>query len=179
MFACLLFLSRGNWANMDPLSLHGLYTLNTFMPNLHTKKKSRHLEDNYLVYKYQKLNWSQIALFTKWRHIHQKVKGSLLPDTDVRWTRGGGGGYSPQILVGMCRGKVKNWQGLRNELPVERENGGLRNELEPFWACKWGAPERAWSILAWKWDSPELPGRVWLTRGAENGTLRNCQDASG
>ena len=45
---------------------------------------------------------------------------------------GGGGGYSPQILVGMCRGKVKNWQGLQNELPVERENGGLRNELEPF-----------------------------------------------
>ena len=22
---------------------------------------------------------------------------------------GGGGGYSPQIVVGMCRGKVKNW----------------------------------------------------------------------
>ena len=45
---------------------------------------------------------------------------------------GGGGGYSPQILVGMCRGKVKNGPGLRNELPVERENAGLRNELEPF-----------------------------------------------
>ena len=44
----------------------------------------------------------------------------------------GGGGYSPQILVGMCRGKVKTWQGLRNELPVERKNWGLRNELEPF-----------------------------------------------
>ena len=45
---------------------------------------------------------------------------------------GGGGGYSPQILVGMCRGKVKNGPGLRNELQVERENAGLRNELEPF-----------------------------------------------
>ena len=45
---------------------------------------------------------------------------------------GGGGGYSPQILVGMCRGKVKIGKGLRNELPVERENVGLRNELEPF-----------------------------------------------
>ena len=67
------------------------------------------------------------------------------------------GGVLTQILVCMCRGKVKNWQGLRNELPVERENGGLRNELEPFWAWKWGAPERAWSVLAWKWDSPELP----------------------
>ena len=106
------------------------------------------------------------------------------------WPAGGGGGYSPQVLVGMCRGKVKNWQGLRNELPVERENGGLRNELEPFWAWKWGAPERAWSVFSvkmglsgtartrlanprrWKWDSPELPGRVWPTRGAENGTLR-------
>ena len=49
---------------------------------------------------------------------------------------GGGGGYSPQILVGMCQhGKVKNWQALRNEqLRVERENVGLRNELESFWA---------------------------------------------
>ena len=50
--------------------------------------------------------------------------------------RGGGGGYSPQILVGMCRGKVKNGQGLRNELPVERENVG--------------APERAWAVLSLK-----------------------------
>ena len=63
---------------------------------------------------------------------------------------GGGGGYSPQILVGMCRGKVKNWQGLRNELLVEHENVGLRNELEPFWAWKCGAPERAWSVLSVK-----------------------------
>ena len=45
---------------------------------------------------------------------------------------GGGGGYSPQILVGMCHGKVNKWQGPRNELPIERENGGLRNELEPI-----------------------------------------------
>ena len=46
----------------------------------------------------------------------------------------GGGGYSPRIWVYryMCRGKVKNGQGLRNELPVERENVGLRNELESF-----------------------------------------------
>ena len=34
------------------------------------------------------------------------------------------------FLVGMCCGKVKNGQGLQNELPVERENAGLRNELE-------------------------------------------------
>ena len=92
----------------------------------------------------------------------------------------GGGGYSPQILVGMCRGKVKNGQGLRNELPVERENVGLRNELEPFWAWKCGAPGRAWAVLsvkmrgsgtslreldpfwAWTCESPERP----LTRGA-------------
>ena len=39
---------------------------------------------------------------------------------------GGGGGHSPQILVGMCHGKVKNG-GLRSEL--ERENAGLRSEL--------------------------------------------------
>ena len=41
---------------------------------------------------------------------------------------GGGGGTHPQIFVGMCRGKVNNWPGFRNE----RENAGLRNELEPF-----------------------------------------------
>ena len=49
---------------------------------------------------------------------------------------GGGGGYSPQILVGMCRGKVKNGPGLRNELLVKRENAGLRIELEPFFSVK-------------------------------------------
>ena len=32
----------------------------------------------------------------------------------------------------------------------ERENAGLRNELEPFWAWKCGAPERAWSVLSVK-----------------------------
>ena len=52
----------------------------------------------------------------------------------------GGGGYSPQILVGMCRGKVKNGghrielecenAGLRSELgELERENAGLWSEL--------------------------------------------------
>ena len=91
----------------------------------------------------------------------------------------------------MCRGKVKNGQGLRNELPIERKYVGLRNELEPFWAWKCGAPERAWAVLsvkmrgsgtslsrferenaglrneldpfwAWKCESKERP----LTRGA-------------
>ena len=37
-----------------------------------------------------------------------------------------GEGLSPQILVGMCRGEVKNG-GLRSEL--ERESGGLWNWL--------------------------------------------------
>ena len=45
-------------------------------------------------------------------------------------TRGGGGGYSPQILVGMCHGKGENG-GLRIELAeLEHENTGLRNGLE-------------------------------------------------
>ena len=75
---------------------------------------------------------------------------------------GGGGGYSPQILVGMCRGKVKKMARAPERAPgrawkwgyvsgtslsrFELENrgggGGLRNELEPFWAWKCGAPER-------------------------------------
>ena len=89
------------------------------------------------------------------------------------------GVLTPNFGRYMCRGKVKNWQGLRNELPVERENGGLRNELEPFWAWKWGVPKRAWSVLAWKWDSPELPGRVWLTRGAAFGLSRPWEAMNG
>ena len=44
----------------------------------------------------------------------------------------GGGGYSPHILVGMCRGKVKMGPGSGTSSRVERENAGLRNELEPF-----------------------------------------------
>ena len=39
---------------------------------------------------------------------------------------GGGGGYSPNILVGMCRGKVK-YGGLWIEL--ERKSVGLLSEL--------------------------------------------------
>ena len=112
---------------------------------------------------------------------------SIGAQTVIWITRGGGGGgrgYSPQILVGMCRGKVKNGPGLRNELTVERENAGLRNELEPFWAWKCGAPERAWAVLsvknaglrnvldpfwAWKCESPELrPGRVLLALWRSN-----------
>ena len=38
---------------------------------------------------------------------------------------------------------------------------------------KWDRPElpgRVWLTRScWKWDSPELPGRVWLTRGAAFG----------
>ena len=62
-----------------------------------------------------------------------------------KWQRPGGGGgwgHSPQILVGMCRGNVKNW-GLRSKL--ERENARLRSELE-----------------LWKWGLRKLTeGRIW------------------
>ena len=55
----------------------------------------------------------------------------------------GGGGSSPQILVGMCCGKVKNG-GLQSELA--RENAGLWSELKRQ-----------------SGGSPELTiGRVWL-----------------
>ena len=72
--------------------------------------------------------------------------------------------------------------------------GGLRNELEPFWAWKWGAPERAWAVLsvkmrgsgtaanpaalpnAWKCESPERP----LSRGAaERAELRPWEAMNG
>ena len=128
-------------------------------------------------------------------YVTKRLK--LLHDMQLLSPGGGGGGYSPQILVGMCRGKVNNWQGLRNELPVERENGGLLNELEPFWTWNGGAPERAWSVFSmkmghsgiartrlanprrWKWDSPELPGCVWLIRGAAFGLSRPWEAING
>ena len=44
----------------------------------------------------------------------------------------------------------------------ELENGGLRNELEPFWAWKCESPERAWSVLSVKMQISERP----RTRGA-------------
>ena len=45
------------------------------------------------------------------------------------FVRDNAGAYSGKVL---SRGKVKNGPGLRNELPVARENAGLRNELDPF-----------------------------------------------
>ena len=99
---------------------------------------------------------------------------------------GGGGGNSPQMLVGMCRGKVKNGPGLRNELepfwafglsrPWEAMNAGLK--FKKFW--NWWSPERQnppknvkwWCsgtdflvIILWKWYAPERKFR------AENGGL--------
>ena len=130
-----------------------------------------------VIYRVDMKLWGKTTIVAFERFVFIALSCYISPLPPIVWIKSRGGGYSPQILVGMCRGKVKNWQGLRNELPVERENGGLRNEFEPFWAWKWGALERAWSVLAWKWDSPEMPGCVWLTRGAENGTLRNYQDA--
>ena len=59
---------------------------------------------------------------------------------------------------------------------VERENAGLRNELEPFWAWKCGAPERAWAVLSLKMRGS---GTSLIRFERENDSLRNCQDASG
>ena len=79
---------------------------------------------------------------------------------------GGGGGTHPKFLSVCAAAKWKMGQGLRNELPVERENAGLRNELEPFELENAGLRKELDPFWAWKWESPELPGRVWLTRGA-------------
>ena len=82
---------------------------------------------------------------------------------------GGGGGYSPQILVGMCRGKVlkkmggsgasssvKN-AGLRSEL--ERESGGLRN---------WLYRTRLAGTLAGRYNPGALPERFAFGLAAVN-----------
>ena len=47
--------------------------------------------------------------------------------------RGGGGGVLTTHFGRYVPRQSEKWQGLRNGLPVERENDGLRNELEPFW----------------------------------------------
>ena len=106
---------------------------------------------------------------------YRQLLSFILPALEFEARGGGGRGYSPQILVGMCHGKVKKWQGLRNELPVESENGGLRNELEPFWAWKWGggAPERAWAVLSVKLRGSGTAANLRRCRTLENANLRN------
>ena len=48
------------------------------------------------------------------------------------------------------RSSVKMWGSGTSLSRFELENAGLRNELEPFWAWKCGAPERAWFVLSVK-----------------------------
>ena len=69
---------------------------------------------------------------------------------------GGGGGTHPKFWLGMCHGKVKN--GLRNELPVEREMRGSGTSMK-----MWGS------------------GMSLILFERENGSLQtpDCQDASG
>ena len=77
------------------------------------------------------------AYLAVWRLFHFRAK--LLAEGRIHhllsffWGGGGMCGHAPGVLtpdcVGMC---VKNGHGLRNELPVEDENAGLRNELDPF-----------------------------------------------
>ena len=77
------------------------------------------------------MEWGKSMVVVASVHFHHHHQSGF----HATWSTsggGGGGGTHPQIWVGMCR-KVKNGPGLRNELPVERENAGLRNELdEPF-----------------------------------------------
>ena len=83
-----------------------------------------------------------------------------------------GGVLTPNVGRYVPRQTSQRGQVAPERAPVRAWKWGLQDELVPFWACKWGAPERAWSALAWKWDCPKLARRVWLTRSAENRTLR-------
>ena len=76
----------------------------------------------------------------------------------ISHARGGGGGYSPQILVGtcMCRGKVKKM--------------ARAPERAPGRAWKWGSPERAWAVLSLKMG---VSGTSLSRFELENGGLRN------
>ena len=57
--------------------------------------------------------------------------------------------------------------------PVERENVGLRNELEPSWAWKCGAPEWAWALLSVKM---RISGMSLIHFERENANLRNGRE---
>ena len=65
--------------------------------------------------------------------------------------RGGGGGYSSQILVGMGRGKVKNGPGLREEAPDLAWKCGLRN-------CQDASGWRSGRSLTSGWAGPAVGG---------------------
>ena len=111
--------------------------------------------------------YSRLAVFYKAVHNQSAVVVTPYVQRSARPLRGDNDRFTPpppqkKILVGMCRGKVKTWQGLRNELPVERENGDLRNELEPFELENWGLRNELEPFWAWKCGAPERP----LTRGA-------------
>ena len=66
------------------------------------------------------------------------VREQLFPGAVAFWPnilfRGGGGGrvLTPNFGRYVPRQSEKLARAPENELPVERENGGLRNELEPF-----------------------------------------------
>ena len=45
---------------------------------------------------------------------------------------GGGGGVLTPNFGRYVPRQSEKWAGAPDELPVERENAGLRNELEPF-----------------------------------------------
>ena len=102
---------------------------------------------------------------------------------------GGGGVLTPNFGRYVPRQSEKG-QGF------ELENARLRNELEPFWAWKCRAPERAWSVLSLKMRisgtaanprrcrtlcvraEPAVGGdeRVEIKENFENGGLRRRQN---
>ena len=69
-------------------------------------------------------------------------------------TPGGGGGYSPQILV---------------DLYVPRQSEKWARAPERAWKC--GAPERAWAVLSLKMRGS---GTSLIRFERENATPRNC-----
>ena len=80
---------------------------------------------------------------------------------------GGGGGHSPQILVGMCHGKVKNG-GLWSESSVKMRGSGAGSSVEIQGS---GAGSSV------KWGSLELTCKTRLAgtlAGCNPGALREC-----
>ena len=120
----------------------------------------------------------------------------LLHDMQLLSPGGGGGVLTPNFGRYVPR-QSEQLARAQERAPGRAWKWGAPERAWAVLSLKWGAPERAWSVFSmkmghsgiartrlanprrWKWDSPELPGCVWLTRGAAFGLSRPWEAING